>query len=30
VAKARNNCAYAKLRADWHALFAVKNGYALR
>ena len=30
VAKARNNCAYAKLRADWHAIVAVKNGYALR
>ena len=24
VDKARNNCAHAKLRADWHAILAVK------
>ena len=30
VAKARNNYAYAKLLADWHANVAAKNGYALR
>jgi hypothetical protein len=30
VAKARNNCAYAELCADWHAKTAVKKHYTLR